>query len=182
MEIPIQNVEAFAVSNGLAQLVVFGYDGTASYIATWAADASASDTLSTSANLLKAALHWPEITQVESAKVIALRARIAELEKQVDNATPKLSPPKRVDAFVLECTEYERGWGQRPDGYLIFQTEEDLSKFLEDDAREKRATTETPAYYSAYHRLPARKARADFFGMLPPDRRCKYVDKLSDLG
>lgn len=182
MEIPIQNVQAFAEANGLSQLIVFGFDGTASHIATWAADAGASDTLAVSANLLKAALKWPEITQVESAKVIALRARIAELEKQADDAAQEQARPKRIEAFVLECTEYEREWGQRPDGYLIFQTAEDLSKFEADDLRAKRATTETPGYYVAYQRQPSRTARANFFDNLPLDRRYRYVDKLSELG
>lgn len=181
MEIPIKNTEAFARANGLTQVIVFGYDGEASHIVTWAEDVGASDTIATAANMLKAALRWPEITQVESAKVIALRARIAELEKQVAEAAQKSSQPKRVDAFVLECTEYERGWGQRPDGYLIFQTAEELSQFVDDDARKKRATAETPEYYVAYQRRPSRTACANFFAALPAGRRYRYVDKLSEL-
>ena len=175
MKIPIQNVEAFAVVNGLTQLVVFGYDGSESHIATWAADVSASDTLADAANSLKAALRWPEITQVESAKVLELRAEIARLKAELD--TSKNSSVHKV-AYVLECTEYERGWGQRPDGYLAFQKAADLKAFLVEDQKTKAAGKETPYCYITYTDIGIKSCSTTFFNSIGQRR---YFDQLSEL-
>ena len=34
--------------------------------------------------------------------------------------------------FEIEWTEYERGWGQRPDGYTYHPTEQIAQKYIDD--------------------------------------------------
>lgn len=38
-----------------------------------------------------------------------------------------------LNVFVAGVTEYERGWGNRPDGYVIVQNPEDLKLLLKDN-------------------------------------------------
>ena len=53
--------------------------------------------------------------------------------------------------FPLEITEYERGWGSRPDGHLFFLSEEDREWFLMYDREEKAQTgNDVPDWYLAY--------------------------------
>lgn len=35
-----------------------------------------------------------------------------------------------INVFVAGVTEYERGWGNRPDGYVIVRTPDDLKTLL----------------------------------------------------
>lgn len=54
--------------------------------------------------------------------------------------------------FPLAITEYERGWGSRPDGYLFFLSEEDRAWFLNHDREEKDQTgDEVPDWYLSYN-------------------------------
>ena len=54
--------------------------------------------------------------------------------------------------FPLAITEFERGWGSRPDGYLFFLSEEDRAWFLEHDREEKDQTgDEVPDWYLSYN-------------------------------
>lgn len=53
-------------------------------------------------------------------------------------------------AFVLIATEYERGWGSRPDGYVCFKTEADADAFLKKDEERKKATKDVPDEYTDF--------------------------------
>jgi hypothetical protein len=61
---------------------------------------------------------------------------------------PKAAPTK---IWVQKWTEYERGWGQRPDGYTLHKEFSDIDKFLNRIRREELLTYkgETPDEYSA---------------------------------
>lgn len=63
--------------------------------------------------------------------------------------------------FPLEITEYERGWGSRHDGYLLFLSEDDRIKFLRNDAQEKRKNSQVPDYYLAFTSIPTRPLLKD---------------------
>lgn len=53
--------------------------------------------------------------------------------------------------FPLAITEYERGWGSRPDGYMFFLSEEDRAWFLKHDQEEKNQTGDVvPDWYLSY--------------------------------
>lgn len=50
--------------------------------------------------------------------------------------------------FLVQVTEFERGWGSRPEGYLVFETEEDRTQFLKDMNTRKGPIV--PDYYWDY--------------------------------
>ena len=53
--------------------------------------------------------------------------------------------------FSLAITEYERGWGSRPDGHMFFLSEEDRAWFLKHDQEEKDQSCDVvPDWYLAY--------------------------------
>ena len=53
--------------------------------------------------------------------------------------------------FPLAITEYERGWGSRPDGHMFFLLEEDRAWFLKHDREEKDQSGDVvPDWYLAY--------------------------------
>ena len=55
-------------------------------------------------------------------------------------------------AFVVEATEFERGWGQRPDGYVCFEHEDFATTFLKED-HDKKVGTSVPDYYVNYTKV-----------------------------
>lgn len=40
-------------------------------------------------------------------------------------------PPPAFTVYGISWTEFERGWGCRPDGWSLHKSEEDVSKYLE---------------------------------------------------
>jgi hypothetical protein len=60
---------------------------------------------------------------------------------------------KDSTVFLVRVTEYERGWGSRPEGTLIFRSEEDRTQFLADMVKENSDPV-VPDYYWAYSPLP----------------------------
>lgn len=50
--------------------------------------------------------------------------------------------------FVVSITEVERGWGQRPDGYFLFETEEHAKAFIAADDATRAAIV--PNVYCDY--------------------------------
>ena len=50
--------------------------------------------------------------------------------------------------YLVRVTEYERGWGSRPEGFLVFETIEDRAKFIQDMNAEKQDVV--PDYYWDY--------------------------------
>lgn len=52
-----------------------------------------------------------------------------------------------VKVFV---TEYERGWGQRPDGAFYFKTLTGAQKWLDERMKEREGMTHVPDCYDGY--------------------------------
>lgn len=52
--------------------------------------------------------------------------------------------------FFVSITEYERGWGSRPDGYFIFEDKEAAQKFVSGVAKERAKHTSVPDDYDSY--------------------------------
>ncbi len=50
--------------------------------------------------------------------------------------------------YALDWTEYESGWGCRPDGLQVFTSHAELEKVLERDRKEREAAKSTPSEYS----------------------------------
>lgn len=55
----------------------------------------------------------------------------------------------QVCGFFVQATEYERGWGSRPDGYVIFASEEQATRFISEDIA-GRTKNSVPDYYVDY--------------------------------
>ena len=67
------------------QAILFTYSREAgTVIDTWGVDAERSEQAAVGANIIKKGWGWPADTIVESAKVQALRNRLAELEAQLE--------------------------------------------------------------------------------------------------
>lgn len=66
-----------------------------------------------------------------------------------------------IVAFVLQATEYERGWGSRPDGHVIFKTEADADKFLAKVAADRRNVTVAPDEYTNYDKLGYKEVKVE---------------------
>lgn len=60
-----------------------------------------------------------------------------------------------IVAYVLSCNEYERGFGQRPDGYLCFETEKLAEVFLK--AQDALITDNAPDCYVLYYKVGYRE-------------------------
>lgn len=61
--------------------------------------------------------------------------------------------PSGSTVLLVRVTEYERGWGSRPEGTLVFRTEEERKQFLADMINE-RTGKDVPDYYWDYTALP----------------------------
>lgn len=73
------------------QAILFTYNqASGTVITTWGSTAERSAQAAAGANTIKKQWGWPEDTIVESAKVLALRDRIAELEMKVQDLTTML--------------------------------------------------------------------------------------------
>lgn len=53
-----------------------------------------------------------------------------------------------MNIYILEWTEYERGWGSRPDGLQIFTSSRMMLEILEKDRKERNEAKTTPREYS----------------------------------
>lgn len=85
----IDLARTMAEALGFTQVIVFGHaQECGTVITTWGVDAERSAQAAAGANYIKRQWGWPEDTIVESAKVRALRQRIAELEAQVKSLPP----------------------------------------------------------------------------------------------
>ena len=50
--------------------------------------------------------------------------------------------------YVLDWTEFESGWGCRPDGIQLFLDYSELEKILENNKKERNESKSTPLEYS----------------------------------
>lgn len=74
-------------TNGLRQVIVFGWDGRYTHVATYGSSVVDSAQAAAGANVIKRGWEWPEDLQATSAQVQALHDRIAELEEEVETLT-----------------------------------------------------------------------------------------------
>lgn len=77
----LSQIAGLTAGIGFTQTILFAHcQETGTVITTWGTDAEQSSQSAAGANTTKKCWGWPEDTIVESAKVAALRDRIAELE------------------------------------------------------------------------------------------------------
>lgn len=144
-KIPVSAAQALAETTGQCQVVIIArsLDGITT-IVTWGDTTMRSEQAAQAGNKLKAALDWPAELAAESPKVAALEKELAELKAKLEDLKPQ------PQVFVLEGTEYERGWGQRPDGYVLFKDEEAADEYLRKIDQERRDAQFVPDEYTSY--------------------------------
>jgi hypothetical protein len=82
--------------------------------------------------------------------------------------------------FVVEMTEYERGWGSRPDGNLAFVSEDAAKKYVQKQTADR--TGPAPDEYVAYDLVGYRECTPAFFQKLKDNSRgFQYFDRLGEL-
>jgi hypothetical protein len=82
--------------------------------------------------------------------------------------------------FIVEMTEYERGWGQRPDGYYAFLTEQAADDHIKEETKDR--TGPAPEVYVAYHKVGYRECDPKFIPVVKKTKTKRlYIDSLKDL-
>lgn len=80
MSVPVKAAKALAESHGLKQVIIFGWDGKQTHVATYGDTVEACAQAAAGANKIKKGWGWPESTLTEPPRVKALHTRITELE------------------------------------------------------------------------------------------------------
>lgn len=86
--------------------------------------------------------------------------------------------------FIVEMTEYERGWGQRPDGFLAFVTEDAAKAHVYEETADR--TGPAPDEYVSYSMIGYRACSSAFLqktltAATSLDRPFIYVDQVREL-
>jgi hypothetical protein len=72
------------------------------------------------------------------------------VKQKISEVIPETTAPMGGE----DVKEYERGWGSRPDGHMLFLSEEDRAWFLKHDREEKDQSGDVvPDWYLAYDRI-----------------------------
>ncbi len=79
--------------------------------------------------------------------------------------------------YVIEVVEHERGWGQRPDGYILFPSEEHAKEYV--DRRTKDRFGPAPDWYLNYEMIGYKEATQETINIFGAGATCVHVDKLS---
>jgi hypothetical protein len=80
--------------------------------------------------------------------------------------------------FVVEMTEHERGWGQRPDGFLVFETEAKAKSYVQKEIANR--TKSDPDDYVVYHLRGYMEVCLEIISRII-SREFIYVDRISEL-
>jgi hypothetical protein len=86
-----------------------------------------------------------------------------------------------IVAYLVEMTEYERGWGSRPDGYLAFPTEADARAYVTRQTA-GRSIHNVPDEYVAYSMVGYRDCSQRVIDIMQHSGRgFTYIDRLHEL-
>lgn len=81
-QISWERAKEFAEVNGCRQVVLLAWDGKLTHVVTYGVSVHDSEQAAQGGNFVKRALGWPEqLCRDESPRVLALEARIRELEE-----------------------------------------------------------------------------------------------------
>jgi hypothetical protein len=187
--IPVSTAQSIAESFDLRQVIIVAWDGRDTHVVTYGGSVADSANAARGGNLVKRALGWPAELDAESPKVQALQARIAELESRQfyneplpSGQVPELPPVPQVTptVHVIEGTEYERGWGQRPDGYVAFTTKAAAEQFIIDYNRRFNNESHAPDEYTSYQYIGLKECSVGFYRVVA-GRDAKHFNRLAEL-
>jgi uncharacterized small protein (DUF1192 family) len=85
--IPIKDVKELSQKHGLSQVIVFGWDGEQTHVATYGESVDDCEKAARGANLIKQGWKWPEELLTEPSRVQALRAEIKRLKQELSSLT-----------------------------------------------------------------------------------------------
>lgn len=88
----------------------------------------------------------------------------------------RMETPKTI--FIVEATEYERDWGQRPNGYFGFLNEADAKNFVTDQYF--KMPRNAPDVYVTYELIGYKEATPKFHQQIALNGRV-YFKKLCHL-
>lgn len=83
--------------------------------------------------------------------------------------------------YLVEMIESERGWGQRPDGYLAFRSEQNAINHIRGVTKDR--TGPAPEVYTIYNPIGYKECSQSFLDKLlakGEDGRV-YIDRMREL-
>jgi hypothetical protein len=176
--IPVSTAQSIAESFDLRQVIIVAWDGKNTHVVTYGGSDADSANAAAGGNVVKKALGWPKNIDTESPKVQALQARIVELEMRLNAAPPE--PQVIPSVHVIEGTEYERGWGQRPDGFVAFTSEAAARKFIVEYDRKWNSAEHAPDEFTKYEYIGVKECSIGFHKVVTA-QKSKHFDRISEL-
>lgn len=82
--------------------------------------------------------------------------------------------------YLLQGTEYERGWGSRPAGFLAFAFAANAQNYEAEEAR-RRSSGNTPDEYTKYDKYGFHPASEYMQELCVKNPAGVYIDKLEEL-
>ena len=82
--IPVSAAKKFCNENVCRQVIILAWDGELTHVLTYGKTVEDCDLAAQAGNRLKKGLGWPESLNAEPSRVKRLKARIAELEAQLE--------------------------------------------------------------------------------------------------
>jgi hypothetical protein len=191
--IPINQAKAFAIANDLKQVIIAGWDGKLTHIVTYGDTVEACEQAAMGGNKIKKALGWPANLDAEPSRVTDLKERVAMVEsmnaaqsKHIKQLLAEVEQLKagnsgvRPSVHVIQGTEFERGWGQRPDGYVAFPSKFAAELYITDYSKKFHTSPTAPDEYTNYDYIGVKECSMAFHTAVMKDGK-KFYDKQDEL-
>lgn len=81
--IPIKDAEFLAIKTGQKQIIIFGWDGASTHVATYGVTTHDCDVAARGANLIKKNWEWPDDLMAEPSRIEELRDIIKSLQAEI---------------------------------------------------------------------------------------------------
>ena len=81
---------------------------------------------------------------------------------------------------VIEGTEFERGWGHRPDGYIAFPSEDAAMLYIKHYNERYNSAPSAPDVYTDYNYIGI-KACSARFEELVASKKLAFFDRFAEL-
>jgi len=179
MRTDIEMLAFLANTLGHTQAIYFGHDGKKTYCVTWGQDAKLSAQAAAGGNAIKKKWGWPDDTIVESAKVTELQRKLDEALAKIrdlESVVPTVNPT----VHVIEGTEYERGWGCRPDGYVAFTSKASAEVWIAEYNERNHTSDHAPDEYTNYTYIGIKDCSHGFL-KVTKQVGAKHFDRLSEM-
>ena len=106
-----------------------------------------------------------------------LETKVSDLETEI----ARLKSNVTHSVHLIEGIEYERGWGQRPDGYVAFKTEEAARLFIVNYDKQHNNLFYAPDEYTKYTYIGVRQCTHAFLNAFSGKLGYKHFDRISEL-